>query len=87
MSIQAVQARGLEQVAPPARGAGGTDAAQTTRPEEQAGPAQARDEVIVSDQARQLSSTAGSGAKGEVELKLDFRELRALVTGKSNGPS
>jgi hypothetical protein len=93
MSVQSVQLHGLEQVLPPARAVGTAGAAQPRTSDGQHGAEAPRDEVIVSEQARQLSSGGSSGpvsrakGKGEVELKLDFRKLRELVAGGSQTPS
>jgi hypothetical protein len=87
MSVQSVQVHGLEQ-APPVRVAGAAGTAQSRSAEEQGGPAQPQDQVIVSEQARSLSaagaSAKGSGANGEYELQLDFRKLRELSAASSS---
>jgi hypothetical protein len=91
MSVQSVQVHGLEQ-ASPVRIAGPAGSVQSRSPDEPRGPEQAQDQVTVSEQARKLSAggtgAKGSGAHGEVELKLDFRKLRELASaGSSNHPS
>ncbi len=89
MSVQSVQLHGLEQV-PPVRIAGPAGSAQSRMAEEQRGPSQPQDQVIVSEQARKLSAgtgsgqSTGSGADGEVELQLDFRKLRELAAASSS---
>jgi hypothetical protein len=89
MSVQSVQLHGLEQ-APPVRIAGPAGSAPPRAADEQRGPVQPQDQVIVSEQARKLSAgagsgtSAGSGADGEVELQLDFRKLRELAAATSS---
>ncbi len=91
MSVPSVQVYGLEQV-PPVRSAGSAGAAPSRTGDEQRGPVQPQDQVIVSEQARKLSAGGsgmqGSGADGEVELQLDFRKLRELASaGSPDSPS
>ena len=86
MSVQSVQAFGLEQLPPPGRAAGPVGVTQPRGAEAQVGPAQPEDRVSLSEHARKLSlsgAAQGSGAEGEVELKLDFRKLRELVASPS----
>jgi hydroxymethylglutaryl-CoA reductase len=91
MSVQPVQSHGLEQGIPPVRPAGvagvAGDVSQSGATQQHAGMSDPRDHVVLSDQARQLAAVAAEkAAKGEVELQLDFRKLRALATA-SEQPS
>lgn len=85
MSVPSVQVYGLEQ-APPVRLAGTAGTAQSRTADGPRAPELPQDQVTVSEQARKLSAgnggAQGSGANGEVELKLDFRKLRELVSSR-----
>ena len=84
MSVESVQAHNLDQVATPPRRPVAADSAQAAASgSSREAP---RDEVVVSDEARQLAAGAQpSPAQGtpsnreRPRLQLDFRQLRALA--------
>lgn len=80
MSVPSVQAHGVEPVhsAAPVHAAA---ASTQSRGQEASRHEEPQDRVTVSEHARKLAATAGA-AKGEVELKLDFRKLRELASAE-----
>ena len=83
MPVDSVQVHNLDQVVPPARRPVAADSAQVATPA--SSRELPRDEVVVSDQARQLaagteqSTPATPRAHDGPKLQLDFRQLRALA--------
>jgi len=91
MSVQSLHGLGLEPAMPPARAQRTASTGNPTgTPAPATGATEPRDEVVVSEQARALAG-AGEGkaarkaAPENVELKLDFRELRKLASAEQEG--